>query len=120
MSSLRAGFMGRRSSSSKSEPPPKAAWFEAAFDTYCDPADGQIGPEGIEKLCAALGVEPTDVLVLVLACSLPACLLLACLHDSFPKSRSLDAGKIGFDDSRPFPLSLRQGHHVLHRPPCRL
>jgi DCN1-like protein 4/5 len=65
-------FMGRLSSGSKSESPPKAPWFEAAFDTYCDPADGQIGPEGIEKLCTALGADPTDVLVLVLAWQLGA------------------------------------------------
>ena len=50
----------------------RAAWFEAAFDTYADASDGQIGPEGIEKLCAELGVEPTDVLVLVLAWQLGA------------------------------------------------
>ena len=59
--------MKRSSSSAKAASPAKAAWFEGAFDTFADPADGQIGPEGIEKLCAALGVEPTDVLVLVLA-----------------------------------------------------
>ena len=64
---MRAGFMKRSSSSAKAASPAKAAWFEGAFDTFADPADGQIGPEGIEKLCAALGVEPTDVLVLVLA-----------------------------------------------------
>lgn len=62
---MRAGFMRR----SSKEPPKKSTsdWYTKQFDEYVDPSDGQIGPEGIEKLCSALGVDPTDVLVLVLA-----------------------------------------------------
>ena len=46
---------------------PSSDWFLKQFEEYVDPADNQIGPEGIEKMCNALGVDPSDVLVLVLA-----------------------------------------------------
>jgi hypothetical protein len=51
---------------------PRSAWFEDEFDKYEDKSDGSIGPDGVEKLCLALGVEPSDVLVLVLAWLLDA------------------------------------------------
>jgi len=73
---MRAGFMGRKSSSSgskKAAPPvPQSRWFADQFEVYVDASDGQIGPEGVEKLCGDLGVEPTDVLVLVFAWKLEA------------------------------------------------
>ena len=68
---MRAGFMRSRSSSSSSKPA-TSAWYQDAFDTYADPDEGKIDPSGIEKLCAGLEVEPTDVLVLVLAWQLGA------------------------------------------------
>ena len=60
---------GLRKSRPSTEKPaaPSADWFLKQFEEYYDPADNQIGPEGIEKLCSALGVDPSDVLVLVLA-----------------------------------------------------
>lgn len=69
---MRAGFMssisGRKSSSSSSASGTKKSdWYVKQFEEFYDAADGTIGPEGIEKLCTALGVDPTDVLVLVLA-----------------------------------------------------
>ena len=67
---MRAGFMRKSSSSGSSaakSPGKMSDWFAKQFDEYAEESDGQIGPEGIEKLCTALGVEPTDVLVLVLA-----------------------------------------------------
>jgi len=75
--SLRCGFSRRSSSSSSSSSAaaPKAAksaWFEGQFDTFADESDGSIGPEGVEKLCKNLEVDPADVLVLVLAWQLEA------------------------------------------------
>jgi len=62
--------MGRKSSSSVSKSSSKAVasdWYIKQFEEYVDASDGQIGPEGIEKLCNALKLDPSDVLVLVLA-----------------------------------------------------
>ena len=64
---------GRKSSSSSvSKGPPKSAWFDSLFDTFADADDGTIGPEGIEKLCSDLSLDPADVLVLVFAWQLEA------------------------------------------------
>jgi len=66
---------GRKSSSSSAAPPkaaPKSAWFEDEFEKYEDKSDGSIGPEGVEKFCTDLGVDPADVLVLVFAWQLDA------------------------------------------------
>ena len=62
------------SSSAKSKPAaaPASAFYEELFHKYKDEADSIIGPEGIERLCADIELEPTDVLVLVLAWSLGA------------------------------------------------
>ncbi|EGG23619.1 calcium-binding EF-hand domain-containing protein [Cavenderia fasciculata] len=47
--------------------------IEEFYDQYADPEDPtNIGPEGIERLCKDLGVEPEDVIVLVLAWHLNA------------------------------------------------
>ena len=65
---MRTGFLRRHSKEGASSSSKKASdWYVRQFDEYLDAADGQIGPEGIEKLCTALGVNPDDVLVLVLA-----------------------------------------------------
>ncbi|XP_065058077.1 DCN1-like protein 5 [Rhopilema esculentum] len=47
---------------------------EAWFQKYCDDTSkGQmIGPEGIEQFCADLGVDPTDIVMLVVAWKLRA------------------------------------------------
>jgi len=66
--------------SSRSEPDSKgfsSKKVEELFDKYKDKElddDGQsqIGPEGIEQLCKDIGVDPEDVLVLVLAWHLNA------------------------------------------------
>ena len=67
--SMRAGFMRSlgKGSSSPSNKAPTSDWFANAFETFYDPAENSIGPEGIEKLCKAMNVEPSDVKVLVLA-----------------------------------------------------
>lgn len=49
-----------------------SAWFVSQFEIYADADDGCIGPEGVEKLCAALGVDPAEVIVLVFAWKLGA------------------------------------------------
>ena len=62
--------MGRKSSSStpaKSAAPAGNGWFQSAFEKYYDSEEDSIGPEGIEKLCTAMKVDPSDVKVLVLA-----------------------------------------------------
>ena len=64
---MRTGFLGRRLSKEGASTKKAAEWYAKLFDDYHDAADGQIGPEGIERLCTALGVNPADVLVLVLA-----------------------------------------------------
>jgi len=77
---MRAGFMGRRSSGEKSSgsgkklvpAAPSSKWYAEQFDEYVDSSDGNIGPEGVEKLCGNLVVDPTDVLVLVFAWKLEA------------------------------------------------
>eukprot|EP00128_Syssomonas_multiformis_P017979 Colp12_sorted_trinity150504_noHs@28510 len=52
-----------------STPPGKfsASRCRAMFESYMDPSDGKVGPEGIEKLCADIAVEPENVGMLVLA-----------------------------------------------------
>ena len=62
----------RGKASSSSAKAAKSAWYDSAFETYADPDEGKIDPSGVEKLCASLEVEPTDVLVLVLAWQLGA------------------------------------------------
>ena len=66
---MRAGFMSRSKSSSSAaaKAPSPDAWFVKAFETYYDPTENSIGPEGVEKLCKAMDVDPGDVKVLVLA-----------------------------------------------------
>ncbi len=65
-----------RKSASKSAPPKRepasSAWYDAQFEVYADAAEGAIGPEGIERLCKSLEVDPTDVSILVLAWQLGA------------------------------------------------
>lgn len=51
---------------------PSSKWYAEQFDEYVDSSDGNIGPEGVEKLCGNLVVDPTDVLVLVFAWKLEA------------------------------------------------
>lgn len=51
---------------------PSSAWFETLFDTYKDEAEQSICPEGVERLCQALELDPSDVLVLVFAWKLGA------------------------------------------------
>jgi DCN1-like protein 4/5 len=46
--------------------------LEEMFEHYKDPEGHQIGPGGVEALCGDLGVEPEDVVVLVLAWHLNA------------------------------------------------
>jgi len=41
--------------------------LEELFEKYKDADGQQIGPEGIESLCKDLGVDPEDVVMLVLA-----------------------------------------------------
>ena len=61
---MRAGFMRRASRESPGSGSSKKAaasdWYVKQFDQYVEDSD-QIGPEGIEALCSALGVEVTDV-----------------------------------------------------------
>lgn len=64
--------MARKSSKPVPPEPPRSAWFDDAFETYADATDGSIGPDGIEKLCEGLQVDPTDPLILVLAWQLGA------------------------------------------------
>ena len=63
-------FTKRRSSNEK--PASSSDWYIKQFEVYYDADENQICPEGIEKLCTALGVEPSDVLILVLAWVLEA------------------------------------------------
>lgn len=37
------------------------------FNNYCAENDGSIGPDGIERFCKDLGVEPENIIMLVLA-----------------------------------------------------
>jgi len=62
--------MGRRSSSGSAAAKPAAPtsdWFKQAFEKFYDAEEDSIGPEGVEKLCAAMKVDPSDVKLLVLA-----------------------------------------------------
>ncbi|KAK9832136.1 hypothetical protein WJX74_000315 [Apatococcus lobatus] len=45
---------------------------EAMFQGYQDPSGDTIGPEGVERLCQDLGVDPADRKVLILAWKLGA------------------------------------------------
>jgi len=68
-------------STSKSHHPPKSELdksnfnlkkLEELFEKYKETENQQIGPEGIEALCRDIGVEPENVVVLVLAWHLNA------------------------------------------------
>ena len=71
-----AGFMSKAkkvsSSSSSSAKKPAADWYAKQFEVYYDEAENQISPAGVEKLCEALKLDPSDVHVLVLAWLLDA------------------------------------------------
>lgn len=69
MRSSLGAALGRRSTGSSKPPPPPAdtRWYEDQFAIYADESDGIIGPDGVEKLCKALELDPSDVHVLVLA-----------------------------------------------------
>ncbi|KAK9852593.1 hypothetical protein WJX84_002616 [Apatococcus fuscideae] len=45
---------------------------DAMFQSYQDPSGDTIGPEGIERLCQDLGLDPSDRKVLILAWKLGA------------------------------------------------
>jgi len=59
-------------SSKEGAKPPPSKWFEDQFHVFVDEAEESIGPEGVEQLCNSLGVDPADVLILVLAWQLGA------------------------------------------------
>mmetsp|Transcript_36097 Transcript_36097/g.81916 ORF Transcript_36097/g.81916 Transcript_36097/m.81916 type:complete len:223 (-) Transcript_36097:303-971(-) len=67
---------GRKSSSGAkkpAEPAPSSRtspWFESLYETYKDV--DEVSPEGVERLCQALELDPSDVLVLVFAWKLEA------------------------------------------------
>jgi len=56
---------GRAKWSSSSGPTAAPAWGDL-FDSFAG-SDGSIGPDGVEKLCEAMKVDPSDTVVLVLA-----------------------------------------------------
>ena len=66
----------RKSSSSgtpkKPSAPPSTAYYEELFNKYKEVDEESIGPGGIEKLCKALSIDPSEVLTLVLAWCLGA------------------------------------------------
>jgi len=62
---MRAAIVRRMSSGKKSSESSTA--YADLFDEYKSTSEGSIGPDGVERLCTAMGVEPSDVLVLVLA-----------------------------------------------------
>jgi len=69
---------GRLSSGgSKKEKPtgtaaPSTPWFEKLFDSYKDSDENSVSPEGVERLCQAIELDPSDVLVLIFAWKLGA------------------------------------------------
>ncbi|KAL3930945.1 MAG: hypothetical protein SGPRY_001324 [Prymnesium sp.] len=76
---------GRLSSSRKSSASEltSAAWFESLFDAYKDPDEQSVCPEGVERLCQALELDPSDVLVLVFAWKLGAKRMGYFLHEEW-------------------------------------
>ncbi|MCL7035325.1 hypothetical protein MKW94_023650 [Papaver nudicaule] len=72
--------MGRRSRKTQPKAPPASSVVvipdddspEDLFSSYANKATRTIEPEGIEKLCSDLGIEHTDVRILILAWKMSA------------------------------------------------
>ncbi len=63
---------GSSSGASKKAAPPSTVFYEELFNKFKDSDEASIGPAGMERLCKALSVDPSDVLMLVLAWCLNA------------------------------------------------
>jgi len=65
----------------------------AIFDTYkeADAEEPSIGPDGVEKLCADMGVDPSDVTLLVLAWAMGASKMGYLTHQEWETG----AGRLG-------------------------
>ena len=61
-----------KTSSSSATPDSASSWFHDLFDKHKDEKEAAITPEGMERLCEALTVDPADVRILVLAWKLGA------------------------------------------------
>jgi len=85
-------FQRKRTSSSSASAKPAATtpisteWYDNYYGQF---AEGEsIGPAGIEKLCSDLGLDPTDVLVLVMAWLLSASQMGYFTKDEWSKGAS--------------------------------
>ena len=58
--------------SSKPTKPTSTAFYEELFNKFKDSDEASIGPDGMERLCEAMEVDPADVLMLVFAWCLGA------------------------------------------------
>ena len=52
--------------------PPSTVFYEELFNRFKEKEEESIGPGGVEELCKALEVDPSDVLMLVMAWCLGA------------------------------------------------
>ena len=74
-------------------PGPDTSKYMAIFDTYkeADAEEPSIGPDGVEKLCADMGVDPSDVTLLVLAWAMGASKMGYLTHQEWETG----AGRLG-------------------------
>ncbi|KAL1508630.1 hypothetical protein AB1Y20_004726 [Prymnesium parvum] len=122
-------LLGGRLSSGKRAPcneAPTSTWFENLFDAYKDADEQIICPEGVERLCQALNLDPSDVLVLVFAWKLGAKRMGYFLHEewlagckSFSSAHSTselcNLLKAIHDSTLRDPSALRSIHSFTHK-----
>jgi hypothetical protein len=63
---------GTSSGTAKPAKPQSTEFYEGLFNKFKDGDEASIGPEGMERLCEALGIDPADVAMLVFAWCLGA------------------------------------------------
>jgi DCN1-like protein 4/5 len=80
-----AGMKGTGSKQSPREEAFSVKRLEEVFNKFRDEDDDQIGPDGMEKFCIDLGVDPEDVVTLVIAYHLKAQQMGSFSRDEFMK-----------------------------------
>lgn len=72
--------------------PPSTAGYDTLFEIHKEVDEETIAPEGIERLCEAMGVDPSNVLLLVLAWTLDATTMGYISREEWNKGRATLGG----------------------------
>ena len=97
--------------------PPSTAGYDALFESHKEADEETIAPEGIERLCEAMGVDPSNVLLLVLAWTLDATTMGYISREEWNKGRAT----LGGAASAPVLTTALEGRlRAVHADPTQL